>query len=269
MVLPVGEKYGIPFLTQHFLTKQLGIFSKRKINPELVIKYLSSIPEEYKFIHLHLNKFNFIKSSKWKLATRFTYELDLIFTSKKLISNYSKTLRNILNECKEKEFTVMKNLTPNDFFQFWNSHKATLPINKNSLRRVLAKGIQYRICKIYGVYSKYNNLIASGIFFSFQKKTTLLITLTYYEEENYLPIIWMIHQFILEHAGTDLTLIFEPQDIRQKLGFSILSTITKRKLKTEELFKEFRAQICGFPVIENRNVPFLFIFLKPFLLSKV
>src|ERR1035437_8944019 len=57
MPLPVKSRYGIPYLVQPVLTQQLGIFSKKEIDEDIVEEFIKQIP--YFSYELNLNETNF------------------------------------------------------------------------------------------------------------------------------------------------------------------------------------------------------------------
>ena len=56
MPLPVKSKYKIPYLVQPILTQQLGIFSKNKINENIIEEFIKEIP--YFSYEINLNEHN-------------------------------------------------------------------------------------------------------------------------------------------------------------------------------------------------------------------
>ena len=163
---------------------------------------------------------------------------------------------------------LMKQQAPNDFISLWKKMYSSDHNNKeaeeNKLRRLLSRGIQHKACEIYGVYSNFNNLIASSAFFNFNQKTTLLISVFDSKEADELSLIFLIHQFIKENAGQNLTLKFElPKNTQLK---SLPNKhFLKDPLNYEDIFKQFGAQEFKYTVAEMKKPSLKVKLLRSFL----
>jgi len=224
MVLPVFRRMGIPFLGQPYPAIQLGVFSKKKLTPIEMNTFLNAIPSSFRFIRLYLNNFNRITHKNWKTYIAQNYELDLILQSEKLIQKCSPRLKKDFIIAQEKDFSLIKDLAPNDFFHFWKDTGgpgARTGIRmEQTIRKILARGLHHRMINIFGIYSKYNNLIASVVFFHFKQKTTPFLVALDQKKYGDLPLKWIMYKFMLENAGKNQTLRFDPLPVLKKPFFS-------------------------------------------------
>ena len=78
MPLPAFRKYGINYLAQPFFTQQLGVFSTKKMDEELITRFMLAIPPKFKYIDLKLNTFNLFNHPGFQVTRNVTYEMDLI-----------------------------------------------------------------------------------------------------------------------------------------------------------------------------------------------
>ena len=255
MILPIKKRYGITHLSQPYLAKQLGIFSNNNISTDKTQDFLYKLPGKIQWARLSMNKFNRINSNNWIEVKQKVFELDLILQVDKLSRKFSGEILNMISEGQRKEFSLIKDISPNDFIKLWRKdtrQKHMTPTSKeNALRRILAKGIQHRACNIYGVFSKFNNLICCGVFFSFQRKITLLLSVREPEDKNYFALVWMIHEFIQENAGENLTLRFELPE-NQNRNFLAWNQ-EKQDHELSNIFTGFGAQTFHYPIIESRQ----------------
>jgi hypothetical protein len=267
MVLPFKTKFGIDYLVQPFLTPQLGIFSRENIHPEKIKAFLDFLPHRFKWAQINLNKYNSEVPVNWKARKQKIFELDLISSVQQISAKYDKAIHDRLRLAEKEDLSIMKQLAPNDYISLWKKTSDTEQKYKEEekkLRRLLSRGIHYKVCEINGVYSKFNNLIASSSFFSFRQKTTLLLTVFDQEEDFETPLIFLIHHFIKRNAGQNLTLKFELPGP----GFQgmISANHPGKKLESmEKIFGQFGAQEFNYSSISIRNTGILIKLLKPFL----
>ena len=63
------KKMGIYYLFQPFFAQQLGIFSQKLLNEEIVSSYIEAIPNKYHFVEINLNAFNKLNQSIYNCIT--------------------------------------------------------------------------------------------------------------------------------------------------------------------------------------------------------
>ncbi|MCD6598862.1 MAG: hypothetical protein J7L04_14315 [Bacteroidales bacterium] len=268
MILPVNKKFGINYLIQPFLTPQLGIFSKKNIQPEEIKEFLNMLAFSFGWARLNFNKYNTGIPGDWEVSSQKVYELDLISPAHKIYKRYAENIKVVLKMAENEGFSIMKQLAPNDFINLWkkmySSNHSKKEAEENKLRRLFSRGIQHKACEIYGVYSSFNNLIASSAFFNFNQKTTLLISVFDSKEANELSLIFLIHQFIKNNAGQNLTLKFElPQNTQLK---SLPNKyFLKDPINFEDIFRQFGAQEFKYTVAEKKKISMKVKLLKSFL----
>ncbi len=267
MILPIKEKYGIAYLSQPILAKQLGVFSVNNLSGKKTLEFLQKIPGKIQWSRLSMNKFNQIQSTDWKETKQKIFELDLILKANQLTQKFSQKILRLVEEGNRDGFSLVKDLSPNDYIKLWkkvNDQTGNAPTSEeNTLRRIIAKGIQHRVCKIFGVFSKFNTLVGCGIFFSFQQKITLLSFIQEPDEKDLLPATWMIYTFIQEHAGKNLTLRFELPEFQNANYLRKRQEIRSRELS--EIFTGFGAQTFYYPIIESKKPSIWVKLMKPFL----
>ena len=58
MPLSVKKKFGISYIAPAKFTQQIGIFSAFEISSEIILTFIDSIPEKYKYLTIHFNSGN-------------------------------------------------------------------------------------------------------------------------------------------------------------------------------------------------------------------
>lgn len=267
MVLPVKMKFGIDYLAQPFLTPQLGIFSRENIRPKKIKAFLDHIPGRFKWIRINLNKYNPVVPENWKTRQQKNFELDLIAPAHHISAKYNEAIHEQLRMAKLEDLSIMKQLAPNDFISLWKKtwgNDQKYKKEENKLRRLLSRGIHFQVCEINGVYSRFNNLIASSAFFSFGQKTTLLISVFDQTEDFEIPLVFLIHHFIKRNARQNLTLKFELPGLLFAEGPTSVHS-AKNQESMEKIFGQFGAQEFHYASISKKNTGILVKLLKPFL----
>lgn len=200
-------------------------------------------------------------SPGWNHYLHPQYELDLIQNPDILKSRYSNHIHQWIEKGESEKWTVMKSQSPNDLINLWRfEHRRPDKKVEPICRRILSRGLQTGNCEIYSVYSPFNNLVASGVFFYFQKTVTLLFYSQGNDRFNEMPFSLLIDHFLMTHAGRDLTLNLEVLSSHEKSG-SFYKFPIPAGLNTVELYESIGFKKMHFPVIERaRPVCLEFLF---------
>ena len=127
MPLPKKRKFGVPFLVQPPLAQQLGLFSKKDINEEILQKFIRKIP--YLNYHLNLNEQNECKNA----SAQPNYVLDLNRDFEDLRADFSKNTKRNVEKAKKMGVRAADNLFPNEFLEFYFSTEKNYPVPKRNL----------------------------------------------------------------------------------------------------------------------------------------
>lgn len=243
--LTFRTKFGISYLYQPFFTQQLGIFSTKKITPELINQFLEAIPRKFLFAEINLNSLNKPDPRKWRVLNNTNYELDLIETFEPIYKRFSSNIRRNVTKAEQKEIRVSDNVNPEDIVKLFRENRgASLQkLKDHDYRRLLQlvyHGIHKQIAFSYGAYTKTNTLCAGMIIFISHYKATFLFSATNNEARDSGAMSMLISQFIYSAAGNHLTLDFEGSNNSQLARF----------------YKSFGAQKIEYPSISINNLPF-------------
>jgi hypothetical protein len=155
MPLPVKKKYGITFLVQPPLTQQLGIFSSKIIEENMVESFIKKIP--YRSYHLNLNEQN----SYNKGIKQPNYMLNLNQDYDAMYSNYSKNTKRNVKKAQQANVYISDNLEPKQFLDFYfsNINNSAKP-NENLTTNLLNTGCKKEKFRLYCAYSQENEIIS-------------------------------------------------------------------------------------------------------------
>ncbi|HET7733399.1 MAG TPA: hypothetical protein VFK73_06110 [Paludibacter sp.] len=155
MPLPLKSKFKIPYLVQPILTQQLGIFSKHKINEDIIEEFIKEIP--YFSYEINLNEHN--SYSKALVYPNFTLNLNQPYNQ--IASSYTKNTQRNIEKADKLNLQIKFGLSTKEFLDFYSSvEKNYSSITLSTLEKLINAGIAVNALTLYGVYSKENNLIA-------------------------------------------------------------------------------------------------------------
>lgn len=208
MPLPVKSKYKIPYLVQPILTQQLGIFSKLEINESIVEEFIKQIP--YYSYELNLNEKNF--HSKAFTYPNFLLSLNQPYDS--IASQYSKNTQRNIEKAVKLNLTVKKNITLEDFLNFYYSVEKKFPtVQKPILEQLIVTGISEESISLYGVYSLKNELVAALCILHSINRLTYLLPISNAEGKSSSAMFYLIDFLIREESDKNTTLDFEGSSI--------------------------------------------------------
>jgi hypothetical protein len=215
MPLTWKRKYGIYYLYQPFFAASLGVFGKN-IDAFAVEHFLKAIPSKFKYWDIYLNAGNFFEIQFFPLYQRMNYVLPLLESYEVLYKNFRDNIkRNVkkaiqLNCFVQKDFPVdevialameqsnqFSPITQNDYARFKKLYNL-LHENKQAIT--------------YGIYSSKKQLLASCVFFFFQKRAYYILVGNHPDGKTIGASHALINAFIQDYAGRDLLLDFEGSD---------------------------------------------------------
>lgn len=223
MPLPVHVRWKRKLISMPPFTWQLGIFSNRIMEPELLSAFLNRLPASYRIHGITLNKFNRVNDSLFKVHDFSSVELDLISSYEKIRRGYNKELKSELENSATQHISIVKGLSVNDFLQF----AAYSDINRNirigtrelnCLRLIITNSVRYRLGELYGAYTPENNLCAAAFLITYRQKATLFMVLANRTGLQYCAVQLIIDAYIQLHAEQKLILgVDDPFDKKNLL----------------------------------------------------
>ena len=209
MPLPVYRSMGRKMLRQPDFAHHLGVFSTSIPDPETVYRYLQSIPGNYKFRKLCLNKFNIVTKKNARIHN--AAELDLISPYKQTRARFSRVIQNRLNLAKENSISFVSNISVNDLLMFsyrldkLNRQKLK-PNQISTLRLIASNAIRYRSAQLASAYDRTNNLCAVMLFLIFNGRASILHAAANAEGVETGAIEFIIDHFIRKNSEENLVL---------------------------------------------------------------
>lgn len=216
MPLPWRKKMGINYLYKPAFTASLGIFGK-DLTKEITNKFINSIPEKFKLVHIDLNHSNEADSSVGKITPRVNYTLALHNTYFDLSNNFRENLKRNIKKAIQLNLQYRKDIPLEDIIAISKSQlQKNAPITDRDYNNFIdlflflrdqKKAITRAICTDKG------EVLASCVFFFSNNRAYYILVGNQPNGKTLGASHYLIDRFIHEHAGTDLVLDFEGSDI--------------------------------------------------------
>ena len=214
MPLTNKKKYGITYLYQPFFTQQLGVFSVKKLDAELVENFINAIPENYKFIEINLNTFNKINNSKLIGKRNVTYELDLIRAYEKISKDYSTNTKRNIKKALENKIYLAKGTQPEHLITLFRNDKGeeVKKLTDNDyerLRKLMALTISHKLGQLYFAFNEKHEVCGGAFFITAHQKSIFLFSASNKEGKEKSAMFAIIDGFIKINSERNITLDFE------------------------------------------------------------
>lgn len=213
MPLPCRKKFGIRYAYPPAFTQQLGIFSAKPVDSNVVDVFLKSIPSAFRYCELNLNYANQV--ADYKVAKRKNYLLDLHNDYSLLQKNYRRSAKRNIAKAVEK-ITITEDGDVDEIIQIHRSRfqdKIGATANDyehfSNLVKILTKKNQ---CITIAAKDKQNNTIAGSIYFRYKNRLTFILNGNTTESLNVGATHLLKDFFIKKFAGSSYILDFEGSD---------------------------------------------------------
>ncbi len=213
MPLPCRKKFGIRYIYPPAFTQQLGIFSAKPVDANVVDVFLKNISSAFRYCELNLNYANPVRH--YKDVRRKNYLLDLHSDYQSLQKNYSRSAKRNMAKAVE-EITVTEDADADEIIHIHrNRFKDKIGANANdyerfsSLVHTLTKKDE---CITIAAKDKHNNTIAGSIYFRYKNRLTFILNGNTTESLNVGATHLLKDFFIKKFAGSSYILDFEGSD---------------------------------------------------------
>lgn len=215
MPLVWKKKYGLRYLYQPFYTQQLGVFSRKYIDPTIIASMLALLQKKFRFAGINFNTKNLVgETGLLTVDDKTNYVLDLRQSYDKLFASFSTNARRNIKKASQINKHVGKGLSCEELVAFkkendvikrseeqykWLVHLLET-IKKNSSGAVYA--------------SRDRDEISAAAFFGFSKSRAIyLVSASSEEGKENRSMFKLVDAFVREHAGSELVLDFEGSNI--------------------------------------------------------
>ncbi|MDR0364575.1 MAG: GNAT family N-acetyltransferase [Bacteroidales bacterium] len=184
MVFPLTyyKKFGMNVLRQPINAQQLGIFSKKALDHDAILRFLRSIPKKFIFGTLHLNAGNVIKVNKeFPVEYRVNIELKIDKSIEQLRKEYIRNNRRNILKAQKNSIVIRRG---SDFGRIIDTFRDNLGkkryrVSKNSYTKVygLCAVLQQKeALLIYDAYDETGDFVAGIMLITFQNRMIALFS---------------------------------------------------------------------------------------------
>jgi len=218
MPLTWNKKYGIYYLFQPWFSASLGIFSRKKTTPELVVSFLKAIPAKFKYIDICLNHENHYSCNEFPSKNRITYTLSLKPDYELLKQGYRTQLQRNIQKAIKADLIVKEGIELSEIFPLAKEiFQRTSPISDKEFQCFipLFEAVRkHQKLETWGIYNIRNELLASAVFFHAHNRWYYLLVGNHPNGKTLGASHYLLDRFIQRHAGSQDVLDFEGSDLR-------------------------------------------------------
>jgi hypothetical protein len=216
--LTTNRKFGVGYMFQPFFTQQLGVFSRKILNPDIVSAFLRAIPDHISFIEIRLNSHNKVEEPVYQVTHHLNHELDLINTYDKLQRKYSSNTRRNLKKANESGLSFVKHIKPDDVIRLFRMNRGRTishwnESEYNRLKKLVYQAIYRGQGFVVGAYTQHNELCSGAIFVRSHGKLVFLFSGSSPQGKELHGLTFILDSVIREHSPGHLILDFEGSDI--------------------------------------------------------
>lgn len=251
MPLTWGRKFGIYYLYPPFFAQQLGVFSTRQINEEIIQEFLVGIPDKFRLIQINLNESNTVNVSSFRVNLNSNYEIDLSRPYPEIYDSYSRNCRRNLKKAIDAQLTIDENIAVEKFSEFIKANLGDriTELNKNNyatLKKVLKTSSDNGTGKMYRVLTKENELCAVGSFLMTSKRCIFSVCASSEEGRSLHAMYFLVNHAIENNSNKNIIFDFSGSNIKGIAYFN----------------STFGARPVEYPYIYRNNLPWIIRFFK-------
>ena len=209
MPLPWRQKYFIKYIYPPAWTQQLGVFSSEKIQKELILDFIKSIPKKFRKITIQFNSENrFIHEN---LTERINYILPLSGSYEEIYKGFNNNRKRDLKKAKENKLYI-KEVEIGELIAVAKSNYSILSYTQkdyDKLIRLIQVVNKVNKITLLGVFSKTNDFLGGSLFFKNKNRLTYLFSVVNEKGKKEKAIGYLIDKIINDNSKSNFILDFE------------------------------------------------------------
>ncbi|KKP52786.1 MAG: hypothetical protein UR43_C0011G0032 [candidate division TM6 bacterium GW2011_GWF2_33_332] len=206
------KKAGINYLIQPSACQQLGMFEKFSETIS-VNRFLSEIPEKFKYTDIKLNISNIPEPNGFAIKENHTYEMFLGKKYEEISAKYSDNVKRNIKKAHSGNLEIRENIDPRLVINLYRSNQGVKLNHPNTEYKTLEKVIKEcdarKKAVVKGVFTSAGDLCAGAFFVTSHLKTIFLFSSTNSEARSNGAMHLLIDSHIKTNAGKPLVLDFE------------------------------------------------------------
>ncbi|MEN8125079.1 MAG: GNAT family N-acetyltransferase [Bacteroidota bacterium] len=221
MPLPKRKKLGVNYIYLPPWVQQLGVFSVKDINNEIVKEFLQAIPRKFVLIDLFLNTSNSLDHKN--ITLRKNYILDLNTSYNDLFNNFSKGRKSSVNLAKKSNLKVEENLDYKALIELFETNKGLILKKSNYEYKIIENLISALIplqkIKIYHIKNIDDQIIGGAVFLYDNNRITYLFSALNNEGRKQQAMSFLIDHILHIYANSNFIFDFEGSMVPKVASF--------------------------------------------------
>ena len=218
MPLTQNKKARIKYLYQPFFTQQLGVFSKEKFGQDLVIRFLQSIPEEFKFIDIYLNHANALQHHGKAISNRTTYTLPLHKSAEEIQRGFHTNVKRSLSKAAKTGLVISVDKDAGAMMKFFRHHHGKQvpelkPVNYKTMQQMMEAAVQRKAGLCWWAVGAEQNRLSAVFTLQAAGRVIALVSANDEKARNVGAMTFLLNHIITHFAGQDLIFDFEGSNI--------------------------------------------------------
>ena len=212
--LPVRRKFGIKYFYRPYGIQQLGVFSKKNLNPECYDDFLRVLKKNCSYTDIYANEEqNFLNSPKVAYRNNKNYTLRLDRTYQEIYKGYSQNTRRNLKKSDAVKWQIFEHDSPDVLIGLFKKNRG-VSLNLNDkfydvMSRIMFKSLHINRGHIWTLYTDGNELCA-GIFILENRGRQILL----FSGNSDLAMkkggmVYLLNEYIIHQCGKKYLLDFE------------------------------------------------------------
>ncbi len=211
MPLPKRSKFCIDYIYQPPWIQQLGVFSKIKLNDQIIELFIKAIPRKFKLVDMMFNFDN--QNSGSFIAIRNNLILDLNKTYEELYDNYNSSRKKSVKRARNIGLKIKSIKNAETLINLFIESKGNELKRPESDYKILNQIIQIALVKnkvkIYTVECKNKRLLAGAVFLIHNNRIIYLFSAVNQEGKQSQAISFIIDFVIQKFSSNKMILDFE------------------------------------------------------------
>lgn len=210
MPIPVKRKLGLAYVAQPIFCQQLGVFSQRTLDKNLIDSFCKQLIDKYKKILYQFNAENSMVLNQDSYQKRDNFILPLNTTYENLRKDYRKDRKSRINQVQKKNFMI-SDCTSKEIIDLAKTFYTHINLNNKdyqTLSKIISTSSELDRGFLVGVYDD-KRLLGASFFLKDSKRITYLFSVSSSEGKKHNVNSLILDKVIKEYAKTDFVLDFE------------------------------------------------------------
>jgi hypothetical protein len=220
--VPSKKRLNIQYISTPAFLQQLGAFSPDKPATSVIYKFLSYLPDFYKYVDLNIGQK--VEHDGLKVTEKFNYVIDLSRTYDSIYNSFTPECKRKVDSAAKKEIHLAEDIKPDeviDLFLLSNTSpfKSIKPFDYKRLKNLMDFCLVNKKGKILGVRSGRKKLIYGLFFIQIPGSLTIISDAHTLQSREKRIGYFLVNELIKKHSSTKTLLDFAGSVTPESLPF--------------------------------------------------